>query len=69
MFRHSMLGLAVAASLGSIAPLVADSARTDAAMLRRIASKLEARSGVISIESSAPVAYIASQPDPRTFLR
>jgi type IV pilus assembly protein PilQ len=38
------------------------------AMLTKIASRLEARTGVVAIEASAPVPYVASQPDPRTFV-
>jgi type IV pilus secretin PilQ/predicted competence protein len=69
MYRHSMLlGLCVAATAAVMAPLGASSARTDAAMLKKIASRLDARTGVISIEASAPVPYVASQPDPRTFV-
>jgi type IV pilus assembly protein PilQ len=38
------------------------------AMLTKIGSRLEARMGVVAIEASAPVPYVASQPDPRTFV-
>jgi type IV pilus assembly protein PilQ len=37
-------------------------------MLKRIASRLEGRTGVIAIEASMPVPYVASQPDARTFV-
>ena len=37
-------------------------------MLKRIASRVDDRAGVISIEASDPVPYVASQPDPRTFV-
>ena len=37
-------------------------------MLKRIASRLDGRTGVIAIEASDPVPYVASQPDPRTFV-
>jgi type IV pilus assembly protein PilQ len=37
-------------------------------MLKRIASRLEGRTGVIAIEASTPVPYVASQPDARTFV-
>ena len=36
--------------------------------LKRIASRVDDRAGVISIEASDPVPYVASQPDPRTFV-
>jgi type IV pilus assembly protein PilQ len=58
--------LGALAALVVIVPLAASS--TDTAMLKRIASRVDDRSGVISIEASDPVPYIASQPDPRTFV-
>jgi type IV pilus assembly protein PilQ len=36
--------------------------------LTKIGSRLEPRTGVVSIEASAAVPYVASQPDPRTFV-
>ena len=69
MYRHSLLlGLCAAVALSVMAPLGAAGARTDGALLRKIASRLDDRTGVITIEASDPVAYVASQPDPRTFL-
>jgi type IV pilus assembly protein PilQ len=68
MLRHSLLGLAVAVAFGWLGPVAADATRAAPATLKKIASKLEKRAGVISIEASAPVAYVASQPDPRTFV-
>src|SRR6058998_1705829 len=53
-------------ALGVIVPLRASS--TETAVLRRIGSRVDDRAGVISIEASDPVAYVASQPDPRTFV-
>ena len=53
-------------ALIAIARLGASS--TDTAMLKRIASRVDDRAGVISIEASDPVPYVASQPDPRTFV-
>jgi type IV pilus assembly protein PilQ len=68
MYRYSvLLGLCLAAAAGVMSPLGA-AGRTDAALLRKIGSKLEARTGVIAIEASAPVPYVASQPDPRTMV-
>ncbi len=68
-YRHTMLlGLCTAMALGVMAPLGARGARADAALLRKIASTLDDRTGVIAIEASAPVPYVASQPDPRTFV-
>jgi len=37
-------------------------------MLKRIASRVDGRMGVIAIEASNPVPYVASQPDPKTFV-
>ncbi len=37
-------------------------------MLKKIASRVSDRAGVIAIEASDPVPYVASQPDPRTFV-
>ena len=53
-------------ALGIIVPLRASS--TDMAVLKRIGSRVDQHAGVISIEASDPVPYVASQPDPRTFV-
>jgi type IV pilus secretin PilQ/predicted competence protein len=53
-------------ALVAVIPLGASS--TDTAVLKRITSRVDDRSGVISIEASDPVPYVASQPDPRTFV-
>ena len=69
MYRYSiLLGLCLAMAAGAMAPLGAAGARTDAAMLKRIASRLDGRTGVIAIEASTPVPYVASQPDAHTFV-
>jgi type IV pilus assembly protein PilQ len=69
MYRYSiLLGLCLAMSAGVMAPLGAAGARNDAAMLKRIGSRVEGRTGVIAIEASTPVPYVASQPDARTFV-
>src|SRR5262245_16319272 len=69
MSRYSiLLGLCLAMAAGALAPLGAAGARTDAAMLKRIVSRLDGRTGVIAIEASTPVPYVASQPDARTFV-
>jgi len=49
-------------------PLRVSGAGNDAAMLKRIASRVDGRMGVIAIEATTPVPYIASQPDPKTFV-
>jgi len=53
-------------ALGAMSPLRV--AGNDAAMLKRIASRVDGRMGVIAIEATTPVPYIASQPDPKTFV-
>jgi type IV pilus assembly protein PilQ len=69
MYRYSMLlGLCLALAAGVMGPLAASGAHVDQAMLKKIASRIEARTGVIAIEASAPVPYVASQPDPKTFV-
>jgi type IV pilus assembly protein PilQ len=68
MYRHTTvlllcLGMAVAAKASLTA-----SAGVETATLRKIASRVEERAGVIAIEASVPVAYVAAQPDPKTFV-
>ena len=63
-----LLGLCVALALGIMAPLRAIGAGSDPATLKRIASRVDGRTGVIAIEATTPVPYIASQPDPKTFV-
>src|SRR5215510_3056097 len=68
-YRYSMLlGLCLAIGLGVMAPLRVNGAGNDPAMLKRIASRVDGRTGVIAIEATTPVPYIASQPDPKTFV-
>src|SRR5436190_16271911 len=68
LFKSQLPKLCVAALLapGIMVPLRA--ASTDTAVLKRIASRVDDRAGVISIEASDPVPYVASQPDPKTFV-
>ena len=63
-----LLGLCLAMALGVVNPLRVSGAGNDSAMLKRIASRVDGRTGVIAIEASAPVPYVASQPDPMTFV-
>ena len=65
-YRVWLLVAAVAAAAGIRAPLGA--AGVESAVLRSVAARLEARTSVLTIESSVPVAYVASQPDPRSFV-
>jgi len=53
------------AALGS---LVGSAAGSATATLKAIASRLDGRAGVIAIEASDPVSYVAAQPDPHTFV-
>jgi type IV pilus assembly protein PilQ len=62
------LGLAMAIAFTVMAPVGANGARDGAATLRKIASQVSDRTGMIAIEASDPVAYVASQPDSRTLL-
>ena len=69
MYRYLiLLVLSVAITIGARASLAAGGARVDTATLTNIASRVDGRAGVISIEASDPVAYVASQPDPRLFV-
>jgi type IV pilus assembly protein PilQ len=63
-----LLLMCAGVALGVRAPLHASGAGATAATLKKIASKVDGRAAVISIEASDPVPYIASQPDPRMFV-
>src|SRR5688572_25292415 len=68
MYRYTLLlALCAAMTLGARVPLAAG-AGVDAATLRKIGSRVEGRGGVISIEASDPVSYVASQPNPKLFI-
>ena len=69
MHRYlALLGLCAAMTLSVMTPVGARAGRTDTATLKRIASKVEGRAGVITIEASDPVPYVATQPDPHSFI-
>ena len=69
VFRYrKLLVLCAAMGLAVIAPLLASGGRADVAMLKKIASRVTDRTGIITIEASDPVPYVASQPDPNTFV-
>ena len=55
----------MAMSFVVLVPLGASRARADQATLKKISSRIDARMGVVAIEASDPVPYVASQPDPR----
>ena len=66
--RLASSSLVVGALLALITIARLGASSTDTAMLKRIASRVDDRAGIISIEASDPVPYVASQPDPRTFV-
>ena len=55
-------------ALSAKVPVGAAGAGVDIATLKKITSRLDARTGVLAIEASDPVPYVASQPDPKTFV-
>jgi type IV pilus assembly protein PilQ len=69
MYRYRvLLGLCATMTVAVMAPVGARAARADVATLKRIASMVDGRAGVITIEASDPVPYVATQPDPRSFV-
>ena len=60
--------LSVALALSALAPLAASGTDTGLAVLRKISSRVQDHAGVIAIEASEPVPYVASQPDAKTFV-
>jgi type IV pilus assembly protein PilQ len=68
-FRKFLLLVACAlVALSARTPVRAAGASVDIATLKKITSRLDARIGVLAIEASDPVPYVASQPDPKTFV-
>ena len=68
-FRYSiLLGVCLAVAFGVMDPLRVIGAGHDTAMLKRIASRVDGRMGVLAIEASTPVPYVTAQPDPKTFV-
>jgi type IV pilus secretin PilQ/predicted competence protein len=57
----ALMALAVSVTLRA-------SSTVDAALLKTIASRVSGTTGIMTIESSDPVPYVASQPDPKTFV-
>ena len=72
MYRHSLLlALGITAFVMSpfgVAGTRTESARATAATLKKVTSSLDPRTGLLTIEASAPVPYVASQLDARTTL-
>ncbi|HEV8395825.1 MAG TPA: type IV pilus secretin PilQ [Vicinamibacterales bacterium] len=68
-YRYSLLLVVCAfVALSAKSPVGAAGAGVDTAALKRITTRLDARTGVVAIEASDPVPYVASQPDPKTFI-
>jgi hypothetical protein len=68
LYRVWVLVAVVATAAGVRAPLGAAAAGIEPAFLKRVASRVESRIGVLTIEASAPVPYVTSQPDSRSFV-
>ena len=70
MYRHSLLfALCITAFVVSplgVAGTRTESSRGAAATLKKVTSRVDDRTGLLAIEASDPVPYIASQPDART---
>jgi type IV pilus assembly protein PilQ len=67
-YRLSLLLVVCAlVALGKV-PVGAAGAGVETATLKKVTTRLDARVGVLAIEASDPVPYVASQPDPRTFI-
>ena len=64
----TLIAVCIAAAAALMAPLGANGSRVEVAMLKKIASRVSDSAGVVAIEASDPVPYVASQPDPRTFI-
>jgi type IV pilus secretin PilQ/predicted competence protein len=63
-----LVSVCIASAAAWMGPLGASGSRSEVAMLKKIASRVSEHGGVIAIEASDPVAYVASQPDARTFV-
>ena len=69
MYRYlSLLLLGVVTAAGTISPLGASGERAGLPTLTKISSRVDERAGIVAIEASEPVPYVASQPDPRTYI-
>jgi len=70
MYRHSLL-FALCVTAFVLSPLGVTGTRTEgsrgtSATLKKVTSRLDDRTGLLTIEASDPVPYVASQPDART---
>jgi type IV pilus assembly protein PilQ len=66
--KFLLLVVCAIVALSAKLPVGAAGAGVDSATLKKITSRLDARTGVLAIEASDPVPYVASQPDPMTFV-
>jgi type IV pilus assembly protein PilQ len=66
--KFLLLAVCALVALSAKVPVGAAGAGVDTATLKKITSRLDARTGVLAIEASDPVPYVASQPDPKTFV-
>ena len=70
MYRPSLL-FALCLTVFVLSPLGVAGTRTESsrgtsATLKKVTSRLDDRTGLLTIEASDPVPYVASQPDART---
>jgi type IV pilus assembly protein PilQ len=69
MYRYLIaLLLGVVTATGTMSSLDASGGRVGLPTLTKISSRVDERAGVVAIEASEPVPYVASQPDPRTYI-
>ena len=69
MYRYlTLLLLGVVTATGTVSPLAASGGRSPVPTLTKITSRVDDRAGVVAIEASEPVPYVASQPDARTYV-
>lgn len=72
MLRHKLLAIVAALGVTAAALGTVDAAGAGGgasiARLKSIASRIQGKTSVVTIEVSEPVPYVASQPDPRTYL-
>src|SRR5262245_3177927 len=66
MYRYLTLLLGVVLTTGAVG--ASGDGGTELPTLTKISSRVDERAGVIAIEASAPVPYVASQPDARTYV-
>ena len=66
--KFVLLVVCAVVALSAKMPVGAAGAGVDTATLKKITSRLDARTGVLAIEASDPVPYVASQPDAKTFV-